>query len=59
MSRALQALLADDSAVTTVEYAILLCLIAAASVALWWSTLGDTMRECFAKSDAEMTAAGL
>ncbi len=49
----------DESALTTVEYALLLCLIVAAGVATWWATLGGTIKGCFEKSDAEMRAAGL
>jgi Flp pilus assembly pilin Flp len=40
MSQRLRALLADERGLTTVEYVIVLCLIAAVSVGLW-GDLGD------------------
>lgn len=59
MLAALERFAGDESALTTVEYALLLCLIVAAGVATWWATLGGTIRTCFERGDAEMKAAGL
>jgi Flp pilus assembly pilin Flp len=42
MSQHLRALLADERGLTTVEYVIVLCLIAALSVGLW-GDLGDNI----------------
>lgn len=48
----------DESAVTTIEYALLLMLIAVAGIATWWS-FGATVRNVFHEGRRAMNEAGL
>ena len=58
MARSLRAFWADETALTTVEYAILLAVIVTVSVALWWH-LGGSVRIVFRNGRKTMTEAGL
>ena len=47
----------DEGAVTTVEYALLLTTIVAASIGAWTS-LGESVRNTVSDAAAQLTAAG-
>ena len=58
MARAVRGFWADETALTTVEYAILLALVVTVSVAIWFH-LGGSVRIVFRNGRKAMTEAGL